>query len=116
MVIARGIGTSPGVMRAAADPVNRRINEFFSPQNSPFVCRIEFLTMAVLDSSGYKLSVSLAGDTLLYAEMTQHRVDIHHARRLHTQISAMATVFVVLGLVHYPGSHRIEMDIPHQLA
>src|SRR5437867_11195087 len=96
--------------------MNRRVNKFFSSQNTPFVCCIEFFTVTVLHSRGHKLPVFLARNFLLYSEMPKHRIDIDYPSRFQSEISPMSAILVLLRLIYHLCAHWIKMDIPNQLA
>ena len=102
--------------RELADAMNSRIHELLSSQNPLFNGLIEFLLVAELFSSHYKLSKVLARNLLLRPEVSQYRIDIDYVTRLQTEIGAMTTELVMLRPVHHLRAHRIEMDVAHQLA
>jgi len=103
--------SSPGF----ADVMDGSINKLFGPKDSPFIRGIEFRLMAKFHASRNELSVSLSSNCLLHTKVTKHRIDINYSRPLQTQIGTMSTVFVLLRFLHHPGTHRIKMDIAHQL-
>lgn len=94
----------------------RRVDELLGPQNARFIGRVKFRTLPEFQPGGHELSEILACLFLFRPEQPQHAVDIDDPGGFGPEVRTVAAVRVIFRPSHHPGTDRVEVDVPHQLA